>query len=194
MKPLHVNLAARPYRDYRPVYVAVVAISLLIAFLMLNNIETYYRYVHETGSSRTKIASLEKQIQQEHDRESRVRGQMASLDLDRLDGQTKFINARLAERAFSWSALLDDLETILADDVRLISISPTFEESGSVSLTMQFESKSSAGMITTINRMNANPRFDGPFPSNESLAGEIYSFDLTAKYLPAGAVRKVAAR
>ena len=41
MKPLHLNLASRPYRDYRPVYAAVVAMSLVTAFLMLNNVETY---------------------------------------------------------------------------------------------------------------------------------------------------------
>ena len=31
MKPLHLNLASRPYRDYRPVYAAVVVMSLLTA-------------------------------------------------------------------------------------------------------------------------------------------------------------------
>ena len=43
MKPIHLNLASRPYRDYRPVYAVVVLLSLATAFLMLNNIETYYR-------------------------------------------------------------------------------------------------------------------------------------------------------
>ena len=35
MKPIHLNLARRPYRDYRPVYAVVVLASLLAAFLML---------------------------------------------------------------------------------------------------------------------------------------------------------------
>lgn len=193
MKPLHLNLASRPYRDYRPVYAAVVAISLLIAFLMLNNVDTYYRYVHETRTSRSKIASLEQQIQQEREKEASVRSQMAKLDLDLLNGQTRFINARLAERAFSWSTLLDDLESVLADDVRLLTITPAFDEKGEITLTMQFESKSSSGMITTINRMNANPHFSGPFPSNESVTPAGYAFALTAKYMPPGglAFRKV---
>ena len=56
MKPIHLNLAARPYRDYRPVYAAVVVMSLLAAFLMLNNVETYYRYIHETKATRAKKA------------------------------------------------------------------------------------------------------------------------------------------
>jgi hypothetical protein len=43
VKPIHLNLAARPYRDYRPVYAVVVLLSLLTAFLMLNNVESNYR-------------------------------------------------------------------------------------------------------------------------------------------------------
>ena len=58
MKPLHLNLASRPYRDYRPVYATVVVMSLVTAFLMLNNVETYYRYTRETHSTRPKIATI----------------------------------------------------------------------------------------------------------------------------------------
>ena len=43
MKPLHLNLASRPYRDYRPVYATVVVMSLVTAFLMLYPVETGYR-------------------------------------------------------------------------------------------------------------------------------------------------------
>ena len=40
-------------------------------------------------------------------------------------------------------------------------------------------------MITTINRMNADPQFEDAFPTTESSddAG-IYSFDLSVRYLP----------
>ena len=41
MKPIHLNLARRPYRDYRPVYAVVVLSSLLIAFLMISTIPTF---------------------------------------------------------------------------------------------------------------------------------------------------------
>ena len=59
MKPIHLNLAARPYRDYRPVYAAVVVMSLVTAYLLLNNIETYYRYIRETKTTRAEIATID---------------------------------------------------------------------------------------------------------------------------------------
>ena len=185
MKPIHLNLAARPYRDYRPVYAVVVLLSILTAFLMLNNIETYYRYVHETKSTRAEIARIEQQTQVEKQKQESARARLQGLDLSRLDDQTRFINAKLTERAFSWSRLLDELESILADDVRLLSVTPTFDEKGGgVSLDLNFQAKSADGMITTINRMNLDPQFADAFPSSETQDENGYQFVLTAKYRP----------
>lgn len=185
MKPIHLNLASRPFRDYRPVYAVVVLMSLLTAFLMLNNIDTYYRYIHETRNTRAKIASIEAQTQRERELQGNVERRMKGLDLARLDAQTKFINAKLAERAFSWSTLLDELESVLSDDVRLLAVSPNFKKDGPIELILQFESKSSDGMITTINRMNADPQFLSPFPSSESATEDgHYRFDLSVQYVP----------
>lgn len=186
MKPLHLNLASRPYRDYRPVYAAVVVMSLLAAFLMLNNVETYYRYTRDTQSTRTKIATIEGQTAQERERQAALQQRIKGLDLGRLGAQTKFVNAKLAERAFSWSMLLDELESVLTDDVRLLSIAPRFSPDGkTINLSMEFNSKSADGMIKTLNRMHANPQFRNPFPSLQSqIESGGYSFTLSAQYIP----------
>jgi type IV pilus assembly protein PilN len=192
VKPLHLNLASRPYRDYRPVYAVVVVMSLIAAFLMLNNVETYYRYKRETQSTRTKIATTQAQTTQEREREAAAQRRIKGLDLGRLSAQTKFVNDRLAQRAFSWSMLLDELESVLADDVRLLSVTPTFEKDGSIKLAMEFVSKTADGMIRTLNRMNADPQFRNPFPSMQSQVENGYAFTLSTQYVPpalAGGVR-----
>jgi hypothetical protein len=184
VKPIHLNLASRPYRDYRPVYAVVVVLSLLTAFFMETNIETYYRYVHETKATRAKIADLEEQTKQERDREQNARERLKGLDLTRLGAQTKFINAKLGERAFSWSRLLDALESVLADDVRLLSVSPAFGPDGRIDLGLELQTKSADGMLTIINHMNADPRFAEPFPQVETQIEGGYSFRITVQYRP----------
>jgi hypothetical protein len=185
LKPIHLNLAARPYRDYRPVYAAVVVLSLLTAFLMLNNIETYYRYTHETRTTRAKIAEVEGKIRVEKQRQETAERQLATIDLAMLDAKTRFINAKLSERAFSWSTLLDELESVIAQDVRLTTVSPQFASDGTIRLKLNLESKSPDGMITTINRMNGDPQFRDVFPSREdSSEGGGIAFDLSAVYIP----------
>lgn len=184
MKPIHLNLAARPYRDYRPLYAVVVAASLLIAFLMLNNIDTYYRYVRETGTTRQEIETLERQIRNERAKSEVAANQIASIDLETLSHQTRFINSRLAERAFSWSELLERLETVLPRDVRLISVAPSFSDDGTVKLSLMCEAKTPDGMVMTIDRFNSSSHFANAFPGSDTSSDSGHRFNLTVNYRP----------
>ena len=130
MKPLHLNLAAKPYRDYRP-YIAVMAIgSLLVALMALNNLDTWYRYQHDTKTTREEIAALQRQTEIEQTKLNTAEQRLRSVNVPLMTAQTQYVNSVLAERAFSWSELLDRLERVLPDDVRLLAISPTFNKNG----------------------------------------------------------------
>lgn len=184
MKPIHLNLAARPYRDYRPVYAVVVVMSLITAWLMLNNVDTYYQYLAATRDTRGDIAKLERQTEAERQKADMVERRLRTLDLRLLDGQTKFINAKLRERSFSWSGLLDELETVLPGDVRIQTIAPSIDPAGPVNLTLTFEAKSADGMTTVLERLLHDPQFSNPFPTSESVANGIYAFGISVKYYP----------
>ena len=178
MKPLHLNLAGRPYRDYRPLYAVVVVTSILIAIMLLNNIETGYRYVRETRTTRDKIAQIESQIDAENRRADDANQRLRGVNVKQLAEQAQFANARLAERAFSWSELLDRLERVLPDDVRIESIAPSFGKTGIVHLAMQVHSKSGDGMTRTIDRLNHDSHFANPFPTSEELTDNGWKFGI----------------
>jgi Tfp pilus assembly protein PilN len=184
LKPLHLNLASQPYRDYRPVYAVVVVMSLLIAVLMLNNVDTYYRYKTETKTTRATIARLESQAEQEKARAQTADNQLKSFNLAALGNETHFINARLAERAFSWSELLDRLEDVLPKDVRINNISPSFQNSQYVHLEMTFDSKTPDGMLNTITNLQKNRQFANPFPHNESQTDKGFAFTVGVDFKP----------
>jgi len=189
VKPLHLNLASRPFRDYRPVYAAVVLMALLTAFLALNNVDTFLRYRTETKATRANIAKLELQIADEQRRTETFAQRLRGVDLKLLASQTEFANAQLAERAFSWSELLDRLERVLPTDVRLMSINPSFDKDGLVHLSMTCSTKTGAGLTATINRFNADPHFANAFPLNETAEGTEYRFVLGVDYRPSIARR-----
>ena len=168
MKPLHLNLASRPYRDYKPLYAVVVVASIAIALLMLNNVDTYVRYMTGTEATRATIAKLERQAADEHNRTLAADNQLRTFDLVALDNETRFINARLAERAFSWSELLDRLEDVMPREVRIRSISPSFSKTAAVHLALACESKTSSGMLDTLTALQHDPQFKDPFPSVET--------------------------
>ena len=185
MKPLHLNLASNPYRDYRPVYAVVVVSSLIIAFLMLQNIDTYYRYVSETKSTRTKINQLESEAAKEQRLAQSIDERLRTVDVANLDKQTRFINAQLAERAFSWSELLDRLERIMPNDVRINSIQPSFLPSGLVHLEIMCEARINDGLVATLTRFNKSAQFSNPFPHGENhLPSGSYQFGIGVDYRP----------
>lgn len=186
MKPIHLNLASRPYRDYTPVNIVAASMFVLMLLLAWLNFNTALRYNVETKATRTKIEKIEADIQAERQREQIAQQRLKGLDLVRLGAQTKFVNRQLEQRAFSWSTLLDELESVLVDDVRIISITPGFTETGEIDLALQFQTKTANGMIDTINKMNADPQFRDAFPDTESQIEGGYLFGLKAKYLPPG--------
>jgi len=184
VKPLHLNLARRPYRDYRPLYAVVVVTSILIAIMLLNNIETGYRYVRDTRTTRDKIAQIENQVDAENRRTDDAYQRLRGVNVKLLSDQAQFVNARLAERAFSWSELLDRLERVVPDDVRVESISPAFAKNGIVHLTMLGVAKGGDGMTRTIDRLNRDPHFANPFPTSENRAERGYEFGIGVDYRP----------
>ena len=184
VRPLHLNLASRPYRDYRPVYAVVVVVSVIIAFMLLNNIETGVRYARDTRTTRDKIARVEQQTKVENERAALAAQRMKSFNVKVLADQAQFVNARLAERAFSWSELLDRLERVLPEDVRINSISPSFAKNGNVNLQLEAMSKTDAGMVRTLDAFNRDSRFTNAFPNSEAKTSDGYRFGIQVQYRP----------
>lgn len=184
MKPLHLNLAAKPYRDYRP-YIAVMAIGwLLVALMALNNLDTWYRYQHDTKTTRDEIASLQRQTELEQTKLQTAEQRLRTVNVPLMTAQTQYVNSVLAERAFSWSELLDRLERVVPDDVRLVAISPSFNKNGLVHLSLSCVGKTGQSMVSMIDRLNADPHFARPFPNAETNTGTGYEFGISVDYRP----------
>jgi len=189
VKPIHLNLASRPFRDYRPVYAAVVLISLLTAFLALNNVDTFLRYRTETRTTRADITKLEEQVADEQRLSEALTQRLRGVDLKLLSSQTEFANSQLAERAFSWSELLDRLERVLPTDVHLQSVTPAFDKDGLVHLSMMCVAKTGEGLTATLNRFNIDPHFANAFPTSETQQSGEWHFTLGVDYRPSVARR-----
>src|SRR5437763_13972952 len=168
VKPIHLNLAARPFRDYRPVYAAVVLMALLTAFLALNNVDTFLRYRTETKTTRANIAKLEQQIADEKRRTDTLAQRLRGVDSKTLVLQTEFANAQLAERAFSWSELLDRLERVLPQDVRRQAPDAPHSRSEVRRLAMACITRTGDGLTATIIRCIGVPHLANPFPTTHT--------------------------
>jgi len=100
VKPLHLNLAAKPYRDYRP-FTAVMAVGWLV-FLSLAyvNVVTYLDYKKATKETSAAIDSLDRQTEQEQRRAGDATARLARIDQKTLATRMQYVNSQLAQRAF----------------------------------------------------------------------------------------------
>jgi hypothetical protein len=185
VKALHPNLASRPYRDYRPVWTVVAALGILSAALLAYNGQTAYRYFATTSDTRAEISQLEASIAKERQATRAAREQAGRFDSPELRRRAEFVNARIAERAFSWNELLDDLEGVFPPDVRLVRLSPSVERTGNVTLNMLCLARNDDGMVDLIQNMFRSPKFIRPFPTNQSSSPEgMHQFSISTQYRP----------
>lgn len=188
MKALHVNLASRPYRDTRAFTVAVVALSAITLLLMINNIWTAVDYLSGTENVRAEIAALEAETAEIRKATTQNRERIESIDRQDVNRRIAYVNSQIAERAFSWSALLDDLERVLPDDVRITQLNPTIGPEG-VQLTLALEAKEQEGIIEFLDRMLADPSFTRAFPLREQVEENgIRTFTVQSEYRGQGVV------
>jgi type IV pilus assembly protein PilN len=186
LKPLHLNLASKPYRDERPFYAAVVLLVLALGFLLINNVQTAVQYFSATRNTRTEIADLQKAIAAEEKKSADAQAQIKKLDLRALNSRVSYVNAEIAERAFSWSALLDQLERVLPNNVKITTLTPTIGKDGETHLLMACVAKDGSGLIRFLNNLLANGHFARPFPQTEAkMQDGSYQFSIAVDYLPA---------
>jgi Tfp pilus assembly protein PilN len=185
MKTIHLNLAAKPYRDYRPVYLTVAAMGLVTLVLLAYNVVTGYEYLIETKQTRAEIASIENETAGERKLAAELDERIDLIDLRTLDRRSRFINAQIKERAFSFSQLLDDLERTLPHDVKLTDLNPVFDDQGGIRLALSCLARKRDGMTDLLNRLYEDPKFEKAFPRSERIETDgSFRFNIEVEYLP----------
>lgn len=184
MKPLHLNLAAKPYRDYRPFTVVMVLGSLLFFGLAYVNVDTYLNYKTATKQTTAAIDRLDRETEEERRRADDVNARIGRIDVKLLAAKVEYVNAQLAERAFSWSELLDRLEHVLPDDVRIEGVNPHFDPKGTVHLLLECHGKGADSMLRTIASFARDPHFANPFPTIEERGQNEFRFVIDVDYRP----------
>jgi Tfp pilus assembly protein PilN len=185
VKPIRLNLASEPYRDTRGVNLVTAVMVALIAILLVYNVQTAWRYAVTTEQTRDRIAEIQAQTTAERRRAEEVRRGVAQYDLKALARASQTINAQIAERSFSWSALFDRLERVLPDEVRLNSLNPSIAAgSEGVRLDLVGVARSNEAVVEMINAFFVDPHFSRPFPQSERNSSGTVDFSLSVNYLP----------
>jgi Tfp pilus assembly protein PilN len=160
--------------------------------------------------TRAKIVAVDRALAEERRRLAAAEAGLASLDLRRQNVEAAYLEARVRERTFPWSALFEHLAEVLPRRVRLVSLSPqvgdalagpatrsrrpaSVASSGKVLLQMTGVAGGDEALTDLLNNLFRSRWFATPSLPTERIQDGGIGFVLSVSYLPAGASAPAAA-
>lgn len=203
------NLARAPFVNERPV--RRLAATLWVLFAIVGGLAAWQSVAsrQSTGDRLAELLRLNTETAAARERSAALERELRAADLPAQNERTAFLNRRLAERAFSWSRLLERVTEVMPRGVRLVRLSPEGFASEKrragtpartaattrVELRVSGEAEETEALLEFVDRLFQHPAFDQPNLSRESeLKDSRIQFELAVAYLPeAGAESPAAA-
>ena len=193
-----VNLAREPFVNLRPIRRATVALWVVASLLAVVNVTLYWRGIFGLEDRRAQLADVQEGIDAERERIDDLRTRLRAMDLRQQNAEALFLNERIAERAFPWSRLFEDIARVLPRGVRLFSLRPQPERSRGavveevredrhpVALQASGAADSDESLLELLDNLFANEAFLDPNVPRETREkdGSI-RFSVSVRYRPA---------
>src|SRR5215472_12860494 len=197
---IDINLASRPYEDARQFWTrwgtALGVLGLLTLVLLVLDITGFVAAHHDRvvmAQTRALIADRDR-TRAEADRVLNLVENRTTRD------QSRYLNELIERKAFSWTRVLENLESVMPPRVHVVSISPHLDEDNQLALKMTVAGDSRDRAIELVRRMEESQRFaQTRFLGERSLqsqTGDTEQFDIAAIYNPeiGPAAKKVEAK
>lgn len=196
-----LNLARRPFANLRPLRRLAIGLWVLGGVASLVSLWLFFAYASGSAEKRRELARLENSSNGESARISGLEVELGRADLESQNREIEYLNDRIAERTFAWSALFDDLADVLPWNVRVLSLSPlsvmpnrragvaaAAPAPGTFGLHLVGTASDGEALLVFVDRLFAHPSFAEPNLEQERRQnGEELQFSLTVTYRPRSA-------
>jgi Tfp pilus assembly protein PilN len=133
---LHTNLSTRPFYNQRGVHAILAVAAVLVIGLTIFNVTQIVRLSSRQSELSARAAAAEARAGELRAHAVDVRQSVNAKQLNAISGSAREANVIISQRLFSWTNLLNQLETTLPEEVRITSMRPTVEKDGSVKVQM----------------------------------------------------------
>jgi type IV pilus assembly protein PilN len=192
-----LNLASQPYVDLRMVLkrlrmvmLVLVLIAIPLLFLLKAEHKKAESATARVNQMRNNVRNLERQ-QQSYEALMREPQNAAVLT------QAGYLNNLFRQKAFSWTATMTDLETVLPSGVQVLSLDPAITKSGTVQIHLRVSGARDRA-IQLVQNLEKSKHFASPRLAGEMLAqtqgqnngfqptsnSTAVNFDILADYRP----------
>ena len=193
---IQLNLASRPFVELGPLYLRL---RILIALLALIAAPLWLLLATEkrkAAEAHARLAAVEQKIQAIESQRQAFQVQMQEPKNAAVLSQSQFLNQVFAEKAFSWTAVMMDLENVLPSGVQVMNIDPVITRDGKVTIRLRVSGLHDRG-VDLVRNLEHSHRFLAPRLARETAesnqngrqveqvsAASNVNFDLLAEYNP----------
>lgn len=191
-----VNLASHPYVELRPVYARLRTWTLILALVGLAIWFLYHNERGQADEARARVTNVESRVQQLEREQQSYQAMMQQPRNAATLRQSDFLNGLFRQKAFSWTATMTDLETVLPSGVQVLSLDPIVAPDGHVTIRLRVTGERDRA-LDLVRNLEKSRHFASPRVASETLAtegnqagvqnastGKNVNFDILADYRP----------
>ena len=164
-----VNLASQPYVDLRAILKRLRILMLVLAVLC---VPMYLLLRAERGkaeASLARVSAMNNNVRRLEQQQESYQALMRQPQNAAVLTQADFLNGLFRRKAFSWTATMTDLETVLPTGVQVMSIDPEVAKDGSVIIHMRVSGARDRA-VELVRNLEKSRHFAAPRMTGEALA------------------------
>jgi type IV pilus assembly protein PilN len=163
---ISVNLANRPFIELRPLFAKLRLAMVVLALLAVAFSYALHSLNVKAAVAQAQMDALKAKTQRyQHEQtvnEARMRQPQNMAVLER----SRFLNDAFAEKSFSWTAVMMDLERVLPVGVQVTSIDPVITKEGDVNIRLRVSGDRDKA-VQLVRNLETSQRFLSPRLASE---------------------------
>ena len=186
MGQFDLNLSTRPFKPYRAANFGLLVVLLALIAVSAGQVLSYQQYSSLANESR----QVEQDVRMSNDeltaKVQQLNAKMASGNANAKLSEVELLNRLLVRKSFSWTAVFANLERVMSDDVRLVSLIPFVDEKGQIGLTMDIRGRTLSDATAFLRTLEDSDIFTDvslSIQEKKDASGEV-QFTLTSYYTP----------
>jgi type IV pilus assembly protein PilN len=134
---VQLNLASRPFVELGPLYLRLRVLIILLAVMAVPLWLLLSSEKQKAAEAHARLAAVEQNIQAIQTQQTLFQAQMREPKNAAILSQSQFLNQLFAAKAFSWTAVMMDLENVLPSGVQVMNLDPAISRDGKVTIRLR---------------------------------------------------------
>jgi len=164
-----LNLASRPYVDVRAVLKRLRIVMLVLVVIAIP-LFLVLRAEHQKAQTATaRVNQMENNVRNMERQQQSYEALMREPQNAAVLAQSGYLNSLFRRKAFSWTATMTDLETVLPQGVQVLSLDPAITKTGQVQIHLRVSGARDRA-IQLVQNLEKSKHFASPRLAGETLA------------------------